>query len=132
LEKESAMKTVKLIIGIISILVFGVGMLLSLVNGLMNNDIGITSETISGGIVVVLTFSAAFLIAGIIGIATRSSRGGGITAGIFYLLAALIGFVSLRTYSELVIWAVDLVVWAVIAVILGIVFIIGSANMSRT
>lgn len=125
------MKTVKLVIGIISILVFGIGMLLSLVNGLMNDDIGITAETISGGIVVVLAVSAAFLIAGIIGITTRSSKGGGITAGFFYLLAALIGFVSLGMYNDLVIWAVDLVVWAVIAVILGAVFIIGSSNITK-
>lgn len=125
------MKTVKLVIGIISILVFGIGMLLSLVNGLMNDDIGINTETISGGIVVVLTVSAAFLIAGIIGIATRNSKGGGITAGVFYLFAALIGFVSLGMYSDLVIWAAGLFVWAIIAVILGIVFIIGSANITK-
>ena len=129
------MKTVKLIIGMSSILVFGIGILLSLVNSLMNDDIGITSDTIGGGVIVVFAVSAAFLIAGIIGIATRSSKGGGITAGIFYLLAALIGFVSPRTYTGLVIWAVDLIVWAVIAVVFGIVFIIGSTNimtLSRT
>ena len=125
------MKAVKLVMGIFSILVFGIGMLLSLVNGLMNDDIGITAETISGGIVVVLAVSAAFLIAGIIGIATRSSKGGGITAGVFYLFAALIGFAGLGMYSDLVIWAIDLVVWAVIAVILGIVFIIGSADLTK-
>lgn len=122
------MKTVKFVIGISSILVFGIGIILSLVNGSMNNDIGITTETISGGIVAVLAVSAAFLIAGIIGIATRSSKGGSIIAGFFYLLAALIGFVSMGMYSGLVIWTVDLAIWAVIAVILGTVFIIGSAR----
>lgn len=125
------MKTVKLVIGIMSILVFGIGMLLSLVNGLINDEIGITAETISRGMIVVLAASAAFSIAGIIGIMIRHSKGGGIIAGIFYLIAALIGFVSLETYSGLVIWAVDLVVWAVVAAILGIVFIIGSANITK-
>ena len=79
----------------------------------------------------VLAFSAVFLNAGIITIAAPKSKGGSIAAGVFYLVAALIGFVSLGTYSGLKIWAIDLVFWAVIAVILRIVFIIGSANIMR-
>jgi len=125
------MKIFKLVIGIISILVFGIGISLSLAYSFTSDDIRINAETISAGSAVVLAFSAVFLIAGIIGIVTRKSKGGGITAGVFYLIAALIGFVSLGMYRGLKIWTVDLVIWAVIAVIFGIVFIIGSANISR-
>jgi hypothetical protein len=130
-EKESVMKIFKLVIGIISILVFGVGIALSLVNGFISDDIRITAKTISGGSAVVIAFSMMFLIAGIISIATLKSKSGGIIAGIFYLAAALIGFVSLGMYSGLKIWAVDLVIWAVISTILGIFFIIMSAIIVR-
>jgi len=123
------MKIFKLVVGIISILVFGIGISLSMVKGFMSDDIRITAEAISGGGAVVLAFSAVFLIAGIISIAALKSKGVSITAGVFYLVAALIGFVSLGMYKGLKIWAVDLVIWAVIAVILGIVLIIGSANI---
>jgi hypothetical protein len=125
------MKIVKLVLGVISILVFGIGIILSLVNSFMSDDIRITTETINLGSILVLAFSAVFVIAGIIGIVTRKSKGGGITAGALYLFAALIGFVSLVGYSGLTIWAVDLVIWAVTAVIFGIVFIIGSANITK-
>jgi len=125
------MKIFKLVIGIISILVFGVGIALSLVNGFIRDDIRITAETLIGGSAMVLAFSALFLFAGIISISTLKSRGGGITAGVFYLAAALIGFVSFGMYSDLKIWSVDLVIWAVIAAILGISFIIMSAIIVR-
>jgi hypothetical protein len=130
-EKESVMKIFKLVIGIISVLVFGVGIALSLVNGFISDDIRITAKTINGGSAVVMAFSMMFLIAGIISIATLKSKSGGIIAGIFYLAAALIGFVSLGMYSGLKIWAVDLVIWAVISTILGIFFIIMSSIIVR-
>ena len=79
----------------------------------------------------VLAFSVVPLIAGIITIAAPKSKGGGIAAGVFYLIAALIGFVSLGTYNVLKIWVIDLVIWVVIAVMPGIVFIIGSTNITR-
>jgi hypothetical protein len=116
---ESVMKIFKLVIGIISILVFGIGISLSLVNGFLSDDIRISAETISGGSAVVMAFSAVFLIAGIITIAALKSKGGSIAAGVFYLVAALIGFISLGMHSGLNIWAVDLVIWAVLAGILG-------------
>ena len=80
------MKIFKLVIGIISILVFGAGIALSLVNSFISDDIRINAETISGGSIAVLAFSAVFLIAGIVSIATSKSKGGSIAAGIFYWL----------------------------------------------
>ena len=68
------MKIFKLVIGIISILVFGIGISLSLVNSFIRDDIRINEETIGGGSAVVLAFSAIFLIAGIISITTRKNK----------------------------------------------------------
>ncbi len=116
------MKTTKLVIGIISIVVFIFIMFQSFAVGVVNTLQSNTNDT-SGGAGVFLAF--AMLIAGIIGIVTRKSKGGGMTAGIFYVIAALIGFANLGTYG-------DLVVWSVVALVFGIVFIIGSLKMNRS
>ncbi|MDR0937496.1 MAG: hypothetical protein LBM98_12545 [Oscillospiraceae bacterium] len=116
------MKTAKLIIGIISIVLFIFIMFQSCAVGVVN-AIESNSDDLSGSAGVLLAF--AMLIAGIIGIAARKSKGGGITAGIFYIVSALIGFVNLGTFG-------DLVVWSVVALVFGIVFIIGSARMPST
>lgn len=46
----------------------------------------------------------ALLVAGITGLATRKSKGGGIVAFIFYLIAGIIGVTSNGVYKDLVIW----------------------------
>ena len=43
------------------------------------------------------------LIAGIVGVATRKSKGGGIVAGVFYLLGGLLGIVNYGSFSDLAI-----------------------------
>ena len=110
------MKTAKLVIGIISIVLFVVIMFQSCATGVVNVISNETSDT-SGGAGVLLAL--AMLIAGIIGIAARSSKGGGITAGVFYIVAALVGFANLGTFG-------DLAVWSVLALIFGAVFVLGS------
>ena len=110
------MKTAKLVIGIISIVLFAIIMFQSCAVGMVN-AIESNSDDASGGAGVFLAF--AMLIAGIIGVATRKSRGGGITAGVFYIIAALMGFINLGTFG-------DLVVWSVLSLIFGIVFLAGS------
>ncbi len=115
------MKTTKLVLGIISIVAFTVIMFQSCAAGLVNAIESNTSDT-SGGAGVFLAF--AMLIAGIVGITTRKSKGGGIAAGVFYAISALIGFTNLGTYG-------DLVVWSVLALIFGIVFIVGSVTMKK-
>jgi len=59
------------------------------------------------------------LIAGIVGIAARKSKGGSITAGAFYIFGAIIGFANLGTFG-------DLIVWSVIALLFGLFFILGT------
>jgi len=116
------MKTAKLVIGIISIVLFIIIMFQSCAVGVVN-ALESNSNDLSGSAGVILAF--AMLIAGIIGIAARKSKGAGITAGIFYIVAALVGFVNLGTYG-------DLIIWSIIAFAFGVVFIIGSIKMKST
>jgi hypothetical protein len=115
------MKTAKLIIGIISIVFFIIIMFQSCAVGVVN-ALESNAEDTSGGAGVLLAF--AMLIAGIVGVATRKSKGGGITAGVFYVISALIGFANLGTYG-------DLIVWSVLALAFGALFIIGSVTMKK-
>ena len=109
------MKTAKLIAGIISIVVFGIIVVQSCATGVVNVIEG--NDDVSGSAGVLLAL--AMLIGGIVGLATRKSKGGGITAGVFYLLGAIIGFANLGTF-------VDLVVWSVLSLAFGALFILGS------
>ena len=114
------MKTAKLIIGIISIALFIIILFQSCATGVVNAIE--SNDDVSGSAGMLLAF--AMLIAGIIGVAARNSKGGGITAGVFYVVAALIGFASLGTFG-------DLVVWSVLSLAFGIVFILGSINIKK-
>jgi len=109
------MKTIKLIIGIISIVLSVVILLqscaVSVGDAMLEN--GETGG--SAGIIM----AVILLISGIIAIATRSGKGGGIVAGVFYLLGGLLGKVNVGTYTDLGIWS-----W--MCIIFGIVFILGS------
>ena len=109
------MKTAKLVIGIISIVLFIVVAFQSCAAGIVE---AIEGEGASGGAGIVLAF--CMLIGGIIGLATRNGgKGGGIIAGVFYALGGIIGFANLGTFG-------DLIVWSVLNVIFAAVFILGS------
>jgi len=110
------MKTAKLIIGIISIVLFVIIMFQSCATGVVN-ALDNNNEDISGSAGLLLAI--AMLIGGIIGIAARKSKGGSITAGAFYILGAIIGFANLGTFG-------DLIVWSVLSLAFGGLFIIGS------
>lgn len=115
------MRTVKLILGILSLVLFIVIMLQSCAVGVVNSIDDNTSD-LSGGGGTLLAF--IMLIAGIIGVVARDSRTGSLVAGIFYLVGALIGFVSLGTYG-------DLVVWSVVSLAFGVVFVISALRMGK-
>ena len=110
------MKTAKLVIGIISIVLCFFIMFQSCAVGVANS-LQRNQDDLSGGAGMLIAF--AMLIGGAIGIAARKSRGAGIVAGAVYIFAALVGFANLGTFG-------DLVVWAVVALGFGIVFILGS------
>ena len=115
------MKTTKLIIGIISMVLFLVIAFQSCAAGIGNalEDNGESSG--SAGFFVAL----CMLIAGIVGVCTRKSVGGGFVTGIFYAVAGLIGITNYGSFG-------DLMIWSVISFIFAAVFVIGSIVSKRS
>ena len=111
------MKTARVIIGIISIVLVVVVLFQSCAAGISNaiEDNGETSGS-SGVFLAIL-----MLIAGIISIATRKSAVGGIIAGAFYALGGLSGISNYGSYSDLKIWAVMNFIFAAICIIGSII-----------
>lgn len=114
------MKTTKLVLGIISIVLFFLVSFQSCAAGLGNTLTN--SDEVSGTAGILLAF--CMLIAGIVGICTRKSKGGGIIAGIFYLIGGMLGITNYGSFS-------DLAIWSVLCLIFGIVFILGSLRMKN-
>jgi hypothetical protein len=112
----------KLVIGIISIALFLVIMFQSCSVG-VESSLQSNSDDLSGSAGMLIAI--AMLIGGAIGSGGRKSRGASITAGVIYILAALIGFANLGTFG-------DLVVWAVVALAFGLVFILESLKRTET
>lgn len=115
-KEESPMKTTKLVIGILSIVlsvfVLFQGCTANVADTLMESD---TPVGVLG-----IFLAIILLVAGIVAIATRNNKAGGIVAGVFYLLGSLIGWAGSGTYYE------DLPVWGFICAIFGYIFIFGS------
>ena len=103
----------RLVVGILSILMFCGIILQSCVVGVGNTLMG---NQDSGGTQGLLT-AIAYLSAGIVGIATRNSRskGGPIAAGIIYWIGAVCTIGGSTVYG-------DLMVWGVLASLLGLMF----------
>ncbi len=114
------MKTAKLVIGIVSMVLFVLICFQSCAAGVGNilEDNGEVSGTAG------LLLAFCMLIAGIVGVCTRKSKSGGIAAGVFYLVGGLLGILNYGSFS-------DLAVWSVLCFIFGIVFILGSLKMKK-
>lgn len=109
------MKTTKLVIGILSIVLSVFVGFQSMVAGL-GNTISKNGEVGgSGGFLVAIVL----LVAGIVAIATRKGQKGGFVAGGFYIVGAILGFATAGSYG-------DLKIWAGLCLIFGLTFIIGS------
>lgn len=110
------MKTTKLVIGILSIVLFVIVSLQSCAAGIGNTLAENGEASGSAGFLL----AVCLLIAGIVGIVTRNKKkGGAITAGVFYLIGAIIGAANVGSYA-------DLGIWSGLSVIFGIVFILGT------
>lgn len=117
------MKTARLVIGIISMVLFALVSFQSCAAGL-GNALVENGET-SGSAGVLIAF--CFLVAGIVGVATRNKgKGGPITAGVIYALGGLIGLATDSTLYG------DLKVWAVLSLIFAVVFILGAIKQKDT
>lgn len=109
------MKTAKLVIGIISIVLFGLILFQSCAAGIGNSLEGNGETSGSSGVFLAL----CMLIAGIVGIATRKGIAGGFVSGGFFALGGLIGISNYGSYG-------DLKIWSILSFIFAVVFIIGS------
>ena len=109
------MKTVKLVLGILAIVLAAFVMFQSCAAGVvdaMENAGGISGA--SGTIVAI-----ALLAAGIVMIATRNAKGkgGDIACIIMLVLAAIIGFAGAGYFKDLVIWSVVCLILALVCVV---------------
>lgn len=108
------MKTAKLIIGIIAIVLSVIVFFQSALVGLGEAIFAEEGEG-SGGFGIVI--SILLLIGGIVSICTRKSNGGGIFCLIIYALAGIIGISFSANFP-------DLKIWGIISLIFGGVFLL--------
>lgn len=112
------MKTAKLVIGIISIVLTFVVMFQSCAASI--GDALANEGGTSGGAGVFVAI--LMLIAGIVAIVARKSKGGGIVCLIFYAIAGIIGLAAHGIYKDLIVWGVLCLIFAVIFLIATITF----------
>ncbi|SRR5690554_421295 len=115
------MRTSRLIIGIISIVLFGLIIFQSCAVGAANALEG--NEEVSGSAGLLLAI--CMLIAGIVGIVTRNKgKGGPITAGIFYLVGGLLGITNVGSFA-------DLQIWSILSILFAGVYIVGAIRQKH-
>ncbi len=111
------MQTVKIIIGILSILIAAVAALQTYALGVITNVAG---DLLGGlGLMTGTVTAAIFLIGGLLGIITCDNKIGGIVTGIIFLGGSVVGFYKMGDYR-------DLIVWAIAAAVFFVVFLLGS------
>lgn len=118
---EGVVTIVRLIIGSLSVLAFGIGIALAIVNGMLSNEIEIDALG-AGSSAAMLAFSAAFAAAGVVGIARRNRQGRDVITGVLYWLAAAIGLTGLSIDGGVLFWSIPLFVWISVAALFGAVF----------
>lgn len=112
------MKTAKLVIGIISIILSLLVLFQSCVAGIANS---VNNNGEAGGSAGIL-LAICLLVAGIVAIATRNSSGnGGFVAAGFYIVGGIIAFLLAGGYG-------DLYIWSVLSIIFGATFVIGETK----
>ena len=114
------MKTAKLVIGIISMVLFIVIGFQSCAAGISNalEENGESSGSVGFFLAVLM------LTAGIVGVAGRNSKGATITSGCFYALGGLIGIVNVGSFA-------DLQIWSIISFIFAAIFILAAFKMKK-
>lgn len=113
------MKTSKLVVGIISIVLSILVALQSCTAGL-SNALESNGE-VSGTAGVLLAIS--FLVAGIVAICTRNGGKGGYVSTGFYVFFGLIAMMIAGSYA-------DLTIWAVLSIIFGIICAVATRKQS--
>lgn len=110
------MKTARLVIGIISCILFIFITFQSCAVGIGNTLA--ENEEVSGSAGVMLAI--CMLVAGIIGICCRKLKTGTIVAGAFYAFGGLLGIVNVGSYSDLQIWSILSFIFSIVFIATGI------------
>lgn len=110
------MKTSRLVIGILSIVLFVLVSLQSCAAGVSNT----LEENGEVGGTAGLFLAICLLVAGIVGICCRKKKHGTIVAGVFYAVGGLLGIFNAGSYSDLIIWSVVSFIFAAVFIITGI------------
>ncbi len=114
------MKTARMVIGIISIVLFCIISMQSCAAGIGNAIEGNGEVSGSAG----LLLSVCMLVAGIVGICCRKLKAGTIVAGCFYAFGGLVGIANVGSYA-------DLQIWSILSFIFAAVFIIGAIRQKE-
>lgn len=111
------MKTTKLVIGIVSMVLFVLITFQSCAAGVGNAlaENGEVSGT-SG-----FFLAICMLIAGIVAVAGKNSKGATITAGGFYAFGGIVGICNVGSFADLMIWSVLSFIFAALFILFGIV-----------
>lgn len=104
------MKTAKLVLGIVSIVLSVVVLFQSCAAGLGSALTNNNKDTSGGSGIVVGLF---FIVAGIVAIAAKKSKGGAIAATVIYALAGIIGIASNGIFKDLLVWGIISLIFAV-------------------
>ena len=105
------MKTAKLTIGIVSIVLALIVLFQSCAAGIgsaLSNNTGDTSGGMGMFVALLL------IIGGIVGIVARASKGGTIAATVIYTLAGIIGVATTGIFKDLLVWGILALIFAVI------------------
>lgn len=105
------MKTAKLTIGIVSLVLSVIVLFQSCAAGI-GSALATNGTDTSGGAGVGVTIF--LIVAGIVGIAARKSRGGAIAATILYAIAGIIGVATTGIFKDLLVWGVISFIFAAI------------------
>lgn len=105
------MKTAKLTIGIVSIVLAMIVLFQSCAAGIGSALANNANDT-SGG--TGMFVAILLIIAGIVGIAARASKGGTIAATIIYVISGIVGVASNGIFKDLIVWGIISFVFAVV------------------
>lgn len=114
------MKTAKLVIGIVSIVLFLFIAFQSCAAGAVNALEGNGESSGSAGMVT----AACMLVAGIVGICTRKGGKGGYVSAGFYIFGGIMGISNYGSFS-------DLLIWSILSFVFALVYIIGGIKQNK-
>lgn len=104
------MKTAKLVLGILCMVLFLIVTLQSCAVGVANTLTDNEEASGSAGFLVAIMLLAG----GIVSVAARKHKGGAIACMVLFLLGALIGFTNAGSYGDLYVWSGLCVIMAIV------------------